>query len=140
MTAGRYRPTVAHSGGCTSVSQNLAFEAPANFGVKLMRPGFGPAAELPTSSPASRRHGSCNSRLVACNSFAATAPPLRLRHAEPAAQLTPRTLGGRRQLATSIPRLRRTSRTHRTPHLDRDVRWDERPLAQLNVYTASIQT
>jgi hypothetical protein len=23
-----------------------------NFGVKLMRPGFGPAAELPTSSPA----------------------------------------------------------------------------------------
>jgi hypothetical protein len=26
--------------------------APANFGVKLARPGFGPAAELPTSSPA----------------------------------------------------------------------------------------
>jgi hypothetical protein len=25
---------------------------PANFGVKLMRPGFGPAAELPASSPA----------------------------------------------------------------------------------------
>jgi hypothetical protein len=24
----------------------------ANFGVKLMRPGFGPAAELPASSPA----------------------------------------------------------------------------------------
>jgi hypothetical protein len=26
--------------------------APPNFGVKLMRPGFGPAAELPTVSPA----------------------------------------------------------------------------------------
>jgi hypothetical protein len=25
---------------------------PPNFGVKPMRPGFGPAAELPTSSPA----------------------------------------------------------------------------------------
>lgn len=28
------------------------FEAPSNFGVKLTRPGAGPAAELPTSSPA----------------------------------------------------------------------------------------
>jgi len=28
--------------------------------VKLMRPGFGPAAELPTSSPAWRRHGGCS--------------------------------------------------------------------------------
>jgi hypothetical protein len=27
-------------------------EAPSNFGVKLARPGFGPAAELPTSWPA----------------------------------------------------------------------------------------
>ena len=27
-------------------------QTPANFGVKLARPGFGPAAELPTSSPA----------------------------------------------------------------------------------------
>ena len=26
--------------------------APSNFGVKLSRPGFGPAAELPPSSPA----------------------------------------------------------------------------------------
>ena len=26
--------------------------APSNFGVKLARPGFGPAAELPTSAPA----------------------------------------------------------------------------------------
>ena len=29
-----------------------AHAGPANFGVKLMRPGVGPAAELPTSSPA----------------------------------------------------------------------------------------
>ena len=34
-----------------------------NFGVKLMRPGFGPAAELPTVSPASWRHGGCRSPL-----------------------------------------------------------------------------
>jgi hypothetical protein len=27
-------------------------EAPSNFGVKLPRPGFGPAAELPASPPA----------------------------------------------------------------------------------------
>jgi hypothetical protein len=27
-------------------------EAPSNFGVKLSRPGFGPAAELPACSPA----------------------------------------------------------------------------------------
>src|SRR5215217_728072 len=32
-----------------------------------MRPGFGPAAELPASSPASRRHGSCRSRLGSTN-------------------------------------------------------------------------
>jgi len=29
-----------------------ALGPPSNFGVKLMRPGFGPAAELPTPSPA----------------------------------------------------------------------------------------
>ena len=39
----------------------------ANFGVKLMRPGFDPAAELPVVSPASRRHGSCSSRLGSMN-------------------------------------------------------------------------
>ena len=32
-----------------------------------MRPGFGPAAELPTSSPARRRHGGCNSPLGSLN-------------------------------------------------------------------------
>src|SRR5690349_6879786 len=38
-----------------------------NFGVKLSRPGAGPAAELPTSSPASRRHGGCSSPLGSPN-------------------------------------------------------------------------
>ena len=32
-----------------------------------MRPGFGPAAELPAFSLASRRHGSCRSRLGSSN-------------------------------------------------------------------------
>ena len=38
-----------------------------NFGVKLVRPGFGPAAELPALSQARRRHGSCRSRLGSAN-------------------------------------------------------------------------
>jgi hypothetical protein len=42
-------------------------KAPANFGVKLMRPGFGPAAELPASPPARRRHGGCSSPLGSSN-------------------------------------------------------------------------
>ena len=33
---------------------------PANFGVKLVRPDFGPAAELPALSPARWRHGGCS--------------------------------------------------------------------------------
>ena len=40
---------------------------PPNFGVKLMRPDFGPAAELPVASPASRRHGGCSSSLGSSN-------------------------------------------------------------------------
>jgi hypothetical protein len=40
-----------------------AWIGPANFGVKLARPGFGPAAELPAASPAPRRHGGCSSPL-----------------------------------------------------------------------------
>src|ERR1051325_10917007 len=60
-----------------------------------MRPGFGPAAELPASSPARRRHGGCSRHSVLRTSLAATAAPLSLRHAGPAAQLTPRTLGAR---------------------------------------------
>ena len=43
------------------------FAAAANFGVKLMRPGFGPAAELPASSPARWRHGGCSSPLGSPN-------------------------------------------------------------------------
>jgi len=39
----------------------------ANFGVKLSRPGFGPAAELPAYSQARRRHGGCRSRLDSSN-------------------------------------------------------------------------
>ena len=35
-----------------------------------MRPGFGPAAELPTSSPARRRHGGCRSPLAAAQLIA----------------------------------------------------------------------
>jgi hypothetical protein len=58
---------------------------PANFGVKPSRPGAGPAAELPTSSPA----------------YGVT--PLRLRHGEPAAQLTPRTLAGPGRLSKTRP-------------------------------------
>jgi len=42
-------------------------EQRANFGVKLARPGSGPAAELPTVSPVSRRHGGCTSRLGSAN-------------------------------------------------------------------------
>ena len=41
--------------------------APPNFTLKLVRPGFGPAAELPTSSPARWRHGGCRSRLGSAN-------------------------------------------------------------------------
>ena len=40
---------------------------PTNFGVKLMRPGFGPAAELPALSPAGGRHGGCRSPLGSAN-------------------------------------------------------------------------
>ena len=68
-------------------------EALPNFTLKLVRPGFGPAAELPTSSRASRRHGGCSSAGVACNFSPATAAPLRLRHAGPAAQLSVRSVG-----------------------------------------------
>jgi hypothetical protein len=46
---------------------NAKQRTPPNFGVKLMRPGFGPAAELPALSPAGRRHGSCSSRLGSSN-------------------------------------------------------------------------
>jgi hypothetical protein len=38
-----------------------------NFTLKLVRPGFGPAAELPTISPVPRRHGGCSSPLGSAN-------------------------------------------------------------------------
>jgi len=38
-----------------------------NFTLKLVRPGFGPAAELPAPSRARRRHGGCSSRLGSPN-------------------------------------------------------------------------
>jgi hypothetical protein len=62
----------------------IARNRPANFGVKLMRPGFGPAAELPASAPPWRRHAACRAPVLACNSSAASGAPLRLRHAGPA--------------------------------------------------------
>jgi hypothetical protein len=63
-----------------------------NFTLKLVRPVFGPAAELPASSPARIRHGGCSSPLGSPNVIAATAALLRLRHAEPAAQLSVRSV------------------------------------------------
>jgi hypothetical protein len=42
-------------------------ETAPNFTLKLVRPGLGPAAELPTSSPACGRHGGCRSRLGSPN-------------------------------------------------------------------------
>jgi hypothetical protein len=36
-----------------------------NFTLKLVRPGFGPAAELPASPQARRRHAGCRSRRAA---------------------------------------------------------------------------
>ena len=44
--------TVVTSTHDTSVTLPMCREAPSNFGVKLSRPGAGPAAELPASSPA----------------------------------------------------------------------------------------
>ena len=42
-------------------------EARANFTLKLVRPGSGPAAELPTFSPAPWRHAGCSSRFGSAN-------------------------------------------------------------------------
>jgi hypothetical protein len=39
----------------------------SNFTLKLVRPGFGPAAELPASSRVRWRHGGCSSRLGSAN-------------------------------------------------------------------------
>src|SRR5687768_11696169 len=65
-----------------------------NFGVKLVRPA---SARQPSCLPF-RQHDGVTAVAVRQswlrNSSAATAAPLRLRRAEPAVQLTPRTLGG----------------------------------------------
>ena len=45
-------PPIVTSTRDAAVTLPMLREAPSNFGVKLPRPGFGPAAELPTSSPA----------------------------------------------------------------------------------------
>jgi hypothetical protein len=42
-------------------------ESLPNFTLKLVRSDFGPAAELPTSSPAWRRHGGCSLRFGSAN-------------------------------------------------------------------------
>jgi len=51
--------------------------------MKLVRPGFGPPAEPAAVSQARRRHGGCRSRIASSGMLAATAAPLRLRHASP---------------------------------------------------------
>jgi hypothetical protein len=61
----------------SSPSSSSFLRGPANFTLKLVRPGFGPAAELPTPSPAWRRHGGFSSAAFACNFSPATAAPLR---------------------------------------------------------------
>ena len=45
-------PDLSNAAPMKTVTLPLYREAPSNFGVKLSRPGFGPAAELPRSSPA----------------------------------------------------------------------------------------
>jgi hypothetical protein len=59
-----------------------------NFTLKLVRPAFGPPAEPAAVSQARRRHSGCSSRIASPHMLAATAAPLWLRHAEPAAQLS----------------------------------------------------
>jgi hypothetical protein len=49
----------------SDVGKAASREPLANFTLKLVRPGFGPAAELPATSRACRRHGGCNSPLGA---------------------------------------------------------------------------
>ena len=48
----RCYPDLSNAAPLKTVTLPLYREAPSNFGVKLPRPGSGPAAELPRSSPA----------------------------------------------------------------------------------------
>jgi len=43
---------ISHATPSETVTLPMYRGAPSNFGVKLARPGFGPAAELPPSPPA----------------------------------------------------------------------------------------
>ena len=49
------------------VTLPIQCEAPSNFTLKLVRPGFGPAAELPALPQARWRHAGCRSRLGSPN-------------------------------------------------------------------------
>jgi hypothetical protein len=49
----------------SAIGLNKVLNSPANFTLKLVWPGFGPAAELPASSPALWRHAGCRSRRAA---------------------------------------------------------------------------
>ena len=64
--------------------------APPNITVKLVRPGFGPAAELPSTARARRRHARLQIASRCISLIAATGAPQTLRRAGPAAQLTVR--------------------------------------------------
>jgi hypothetical protein len=61
--SGNERPSKTQAG----MTHRQGWSLRPNFGVKLMRPGFGPAAELPTVSPASWRYGGCSSPLGSAN-------------------------------------------------------------------------
>jgi len=52
--------------GCRHLGTSSSLKSRPNFTLKLVRPGFGPTAELPTSSPAPWRHAGCSSPLGFC--------------------------------------------------------------------------
>jgi hypothetical protein len=66
MAADGPRPALTRS-EIVSWQSSAAIRPQPNFGVKLSRPGFGPAAELPAALPARRRHGGCSSPLGSAN-------------------------------------------------------------------------
>ena len=82
--------------------------------MKLMRPGLGPAAELPAFSPASRRHGGCSSPLGAVHVIGGNR-----RAALPESRGPRRTAYtkavGRKPLCGSPPTARRSSEIARVP-------------------------
>jgi hypothetical protein len=63
-------PIVAHSANGARYFTHSGWRgAVPNFTLKLVRPGFGPAAEPPASPPAWRRHGGCSSRVGSANAI-----------------------------------------------------------------------